>query len=196
MRNRWWDARSSTISPSSLVNHLWLFINRLGERFDSRHGVLGIKVINRRFDNSRRHEHRILFTLPHNLRVLFVVLPDLVNLLRVLYNHNDPLIIEMIGRGRSGDSSRDIEPIDLHQLLHRHDMNLYVLVLPSEDLLLFVGIVGNVLEDLVVLRLDCLEPSYEVLVLLLGFADVLDYLAFVLVFFDGEARETGIEQIC
>lgn len=72
-------------------------------------------------------------------------------------------------------------------------MNLDVLVLPPEDLLLFVGIVGNVLEDLVVLRLDCLEPGYEVLVLLLGFADVLDDLAFVLVFFDGEARKTGIE---
>lgn len=72
-------------------------------------------------------------------------------------------------------------------------MDLYVLILPPEDLLLFVGVVGNVLEDLVVLGFDCLEPGYQVFVLLFGFADVLDYLAFVLVFFYGEARETGIE---
>lgn len=74
-------------------------------------------------------------------------------------------------------------------------MDLYVLILPPEDLLFFVGVVGNVLEDFVVLGLECLEPGYQVFVLLFGFADVLDYLAFVLVFLYGEARETGIEQL-
>lgn len=74
-------------------------------------------------------------------------------------------------------------------------MYLDVLILPAEDLLLFVGVVGDVLEDLVVLGLDRLEPADQVLVFLLRFADVLDYLALVLVLLYGEAGEAGIEQL-
>ena len=74
-------------------------------------------------------------------------------------------------------------------------MYLDVLILPAEDLLLFVGVVGDVLEDLVVLGLDRLEPADQVLVFLLRLADVLDYLALILVLLYGEAGETGIEQL-
>lgn len=40
-------------------------------------------------------------------------------------------------------------------------------VLPSEYLLLVVGIIGDVFEDLIVLGFDCLEPADQILVLLL-----------------------------
>lgn len=159
LRNRWRNACDSAVSPSSFVNHLRLLVNRLSQRFNGRHRVLRVEVINRRLDNSRRHEDRILLIFPLNLSVLLVLLSDLVHLLRVLHDHDDSLIIEMIGGGRRCDSGWDIESIDLHQLLDGHDMDLDVLVLPSEDLLLVVGIVGNVLEDLVVLGFEGLEPA-------------------------------------
>lgn len=122
LRREWlWNWRGNAgcaaVSPTALVDHFGLFVGRLGERFDSGHGVLGIEVVNRRFYNSRRHEHNILLALPLNLRVLFVMLPHLVHLLWVLHDHDDPLIIQMIGRGRRCDPGRYAEPIDLHELL-------------------------------------------------------------------------------
>ena len=97
MRDRRWDAGRSTVSPAALVNHLGLFVDRLGERFDGGHGVLRVEVVDRRFHDSWRHEDRILLTLPLYLRVLLVVLPDLIDLLGVLRDHDDSLIIEVVG---------------------------------------------------------------------------------------------------
>ena len=97
MRDRRWDAGRSAVSPAALVNHLGLFVDRLGERLDGGHGVLRVEVVNRRFHDSWRHKYRILLTLPLYLRVLFVVLPDLIDLLGVLRDHDDSLIVEVVG---------------------------------------------------------------------------------------------------
>ena len=97
MRDRRWDAGRSAVSPAALVNHLGLFVDRLGERLDGGHGVLWVEVVNRRFHDSWWHKYRILLILPLYLRVLLVVLPDLIHLLWVLRDHYDSLIIEVVG---------------------------------------------------------------------------------------------------
>jgi hypothetical protein len=65
---------------------------------------------------------------------------NFINSLRILHNHYHSLILQTSGSCLRTKSTRHCKPSNHCKLPHRHNMQLYMIIMPSKDSLLFVDL--------------------------------------------------------
>ena len=127
-------------TPSSFVDQLLLSKSRLDSRLYGRYVVIRIEYVIILLNNRLRDCYFKLLKPSLNLPKRLIQIFNLIYPLRILNDHNNPIMIKIIKCYIRRNSPRRIKSTNLHQLFNRHNMYFNMLILPSIDLFLLVYI--------------------------------------------------------